>query len=297
VTKASVLLTGATRFIGRHVVDELLARGWVVTCLVRPGADTAALQARNIALVEGDLNQPARFGELFKGYDSLVHIPNLASMTEIAALLGAYETAQLRRAVFLSSTGIFTRLPARTKPLRQAAEHAIANSKVNFTVLRPTMVYGGPEDDNIFRLLRFCRRSPVMPIFGSGQAQQQPVHVKDLSWAVAEVLGAGAAQRNFYNLGGGQVLSYNDLVRLSYRALNRRGVLVHLPARPVARAVKTAERLGVALPLREEQILRLEEDKAYDLSAAYNDFGYSPRTFEQGVNEEVGFLSQTPPLR
>lgn len=287
MTKTGIILTGARKFIGRQVLRELLARGLSVTCLVRPESDTTALRALGLPLIAGDLNEPNQLGELLEGYESLIHIPNLASMREMATLSCAYKRAQLRRVIFISSTGIFTQLPALTKPRRIAAEHVITNSGLNYTILRPTMVYGGPEDGNIARLLRLCRYCPVTPVFGSGEAKQQPVHVDDLAWAVAEVLSSARAQHRKYNLGGGQVLSYNALVRLSYRALGKRGVLVHLPSKPVAAAVRTAAGLGFRLPLREEQILRLEEDKVFDLSAARADFAFAPRSFEQGVYEEA----------
>lgn len=190
MTEARIVLTGASKFIGSHVLSELLARELPVACLVRSESDTTALRAQGVPLIEGDLNRPGQLGERLKGYESLVHLPNLASMKELSALLRAYEEAQLQRVIFISSAGIFTQLSALTKPRRIAAEHAITSSQLNYTVLRPTMVYGGPEDGNIARLLRFCLRSPVMPIFGSGEAKQQPVHVSDLAWA-------GRATRGF----------------------------------------------------------------------------------------------------
>ncbi len=293
VIQAGVILTGATKFIGRHVLSELRSRGVPVTCLVRPGADVTALHALDIELIEGDLNRPVQLADRLYGRENLIHIPNLASMTDMVTLLKVYEMAQLRRVIFTSSTGIFTKLPARTKPRREAAERAITKSRLSFTVVRPTLVYGGLEDDNVIRLLRFCQRSPVMPIFGSGEARQQPVHVQDLAWAIAEVLGNVKAHRKAYNLGGGQVLSYNALIHLSYRALGRRGVLLHLPTKPTATLVRLAHRSGIRLPLREEQILRLEEDKAFDLSVARADFGYAPRSFEQGVAEEARSLLES----
>lgn len=287
MTQRGVVLTGATKFIGRHALAELLARGVPVACLVRPGSDAAALRALGVTLIEGDLNRPEGLAERLKGYGSLIHIPNLASMSDMAGLLRAYEAAGLARVVFVSSTGIFTELPARTKPRRQEAEALIRSCGLNYTILRPTMVYGGRDDGNIARLLRFCQRSPVMPIFGSGEAKQQPVHVDDLAWAMVAALQEAKTSRQSYNLGGGQVLSYNSLVAFSYRALGRRGVLLHLPAKSVAAGVRTAAKLGLSLPLREEQILRLEEDKAYDIAPAQADFAYAPRTFERGVDEQA----------
>jgi len=283
-----ILLTGATKFIGRHVLKELRARGVPCDCLVRP--QSRGREVLGVNLVEGDLNQPEQLRDRLQGYQTVIHVPNLASMTRVPELVRAYEDAGIKRAVFLSSTGIFTDLQARTKPLRKAAESIIANSDLAFTILRPTLVYGGPDDGNIARLLRFCKRSPVMPVFGSGRALQQPVHVEDLAWAVVEVLERAKTYRRAYNLGGGQVLTYNELVTLAYRVLGKRGFLLHLPVKPTVSLARGLRRAGVPLPVSEEQILRLEENKAYSLAEAERDFGFAPRSFVQGIEEEARFI-------
>lgn len=290
MARAEVILTGTTKCIGRWVLEEFLSRGIAFDCLARSSSDTRGLRARGLEVVEGDLNQPGPLSHILRGYKKVVHIPNLASMNAMEALVCAYEDAGIQRAIFISSTGIFTNLEVRTKPLRLRAEEVIMSSKLDFTILRPTLVYGDPEDHNISRLLRFCKRFPVIPIFGSGHALQQPIHLGDLAWAVAETIGNARTQRRAYNLGGGQVLSYNDLVHLAYRALGKRGVLLHVPSQPVALVARAANTLGLRLPLREEQIRRLEEDKAYDISPAREDFGFAPRPFEVGLVQEVRLM-------
>ncbi len=285
----NILLTGATKFLGEHVCKELLSRGLKFDCLVRPSSDTTTLRALGASLVQGDLSEPETLQDVLKPYDTVLNVPNLANLPA-AALVRVYEEAGVERAVFVSSTGIFTKLDARTKPLRLAAEKSIRESRLTYTILRPTMIYGTPKDENIIKLLRLCERLPVVPVVGSGRALQQPVHVEDVAWAVAEVLAKPETYNQSYNIGGGQTLSYNELVKTARRSLGKTQRLVHIPSALAALAAKVAKRTGLPSPVSEEQILRLAEDKAYSLGAAQADFGYRPRPFDEGVKREIALM-------
>lgn len=285
----NILLTGATKFLGEHVCKELLSRGLTFDCLVRPSSDAETLRALGASLVQGDLSEPTTLKDVLGPYGTVLNIPNLAKLPA-ASLVRAYEEAGIKRAVFVSSTGIFTELDARTKPLRLAAEKSIRESRLTYTILRPTMIYGTPEDENIIKLLRLCERLPVVPVVGSGRALQQPVHVEDVAWAVAEVLSRPQTYNRSYNIGGGQTLSYNELVKRARHALGKAPRLVHVPSQPAALAARIAKRTGLPSPVSEEQILRLAEDKAYSLEDAQTDFDYQPRPFDEGVKREVALM-------
>ena len=70
---------------------------------------------------------------------------------------------------------------AKSKKVRLAAENTIETSGLKYTILRPTMIYGSPRDRNMWRLIRFMRYSPIVPIFGDGNYLQQPIFVGDVA--------------------------------------------------------------------------------------------------------------------
>ena len=82
---------------------------------------------------------------------------------------------------------MLTELPVASKPIRERGEQLVRDSSVQWTILRPTMIYGTPADRNIARLVRFVSRWPVVPIVAP-DALQQPVHVEDVATAVATAL-------------------------------------------------------------------------------------------------------------
>ncbi|WP_254565192.1 SDR family oxidoreductase [Oscillatoria sp. HE19RPO] len=285
-----ILLTGATGFTGGFVCEELLKRGIQFDCLVRYSSNTETLKNLVIELVEGDLNDIESLRRTFSGYQTLINVASLGLGTG-PSIVRACQESGIKRAVFVSTTAIFTKLNAQSKVVRQAAEDAIRQSDLNYTILRPTMVYGTPGDRNMIRLLRFIQRFPIIPIFGSGQSLQQPVHVEDVAWAIGEVLDKEITFRRDYNISGGQVLSYNEVIQLASQSLGKSINTIHLPVNLSLSLIKLANSIGIKTPVTTEQILRLNEDKVFDHNPAKIDFNYSPRSFVEGIAQEVALMS------
>ena len=285
----TIVVSGANGFTGRFVCVELQRRQRPFVALLRPGTNTSWMDAHQIPVRFADLNHPQQLAAQLKGCDALL---NVASIGFGAAplILEACLSAAIRRAVFVSTTAIFTQLNAGSKVVRKAAEAAIKSSGLDTTILRPTMIYGTPGDRNMIRLIRWLDRWPVLPVFGNGRSLQQPVHVSDVAWAVVQALETSVTVNRQFNISGAAPLTYNDVVRLTAQALGRRVQSCYIPARPIVTALQLSERLGITLPIKAEQVLRLNEDKAFPHAEAAEAFGYSPMDFEQGIRQEVALL-------
>jgi nucleoside-diphosphate-sugar epimerase len=281
-----ILLTGGTGFTGERTVRECLRRGHEVTCFVRPTSDMSVLPVDSVRLVEGDLADPRSLETVLRDHDALLNLASLG-FGHGAGIVSAAERAGVSRALFISTTAIFTTLPAASREIRLAAERSIGASALRWTVLRPTMIYGGRRDRNMERLVRFLTRTPVVPLPGRGDALQQPVHVADVATAAVCALETGAAERRSYNIAGADSLTFEQIVDVICGLLRRKPLKVRIPSTPVVALLQFAERLGFDLPLRSEQVLRLDEDKAFDWSGAARDFGYRPRAFAEGIAPQV----------
>lgn len=204
----------------------------------------------------------------------------------VAPLIQQLESAGVQRAVFVSTTAIFTRLPSTSLQLRLDAETAVKQSSLDWTILRPTMIYGAARDRNISRLLRFLKRWPVFPVCGN--ALNQPVYVEDLADAVVSALDAPMTVRRTYNVPGATPLRFTELVHTAARAVGRPVMLIPVP---ISAAILAARLTRIVTP---EQIRRLAEDKAFDYSDAERDFGFAPRSFADGIRLEAHSMGLGP---
>jgi nucleoside-diphosphate-sugar epimerase len=248
--------------------------------LARATSDRSTLP-EGLELRLGDLAQPLPL----EGISTLVYCASMG-FGHIPPLVQQLEAHGVKRAVFLSTTAIFTSLPSASRAVRVQAEAAVQSSSLAWTVLRPTMIYGTARDRNISRLLRYLKRWPVFPV--AGNALWQPIYVEDLADAVVAALDSPNAIGKAYNVAGATPLAFGDLVRSAAHAVGRRVALVPVPVTAATYAA------GLTRLVTPEQVRRLAEDKAFTYAEAARDFGFAPRSFAAGVRLEARSLGLAP---
>ncbi len=285
-TVMKIFITGATGFTGSRVVPLLLKNGFEIRCLYRASSDRSPLDGLNVEWALGDVSDTASLTSAMDGTDILVNIASLG-FGHVDSIIRAAKDAGIKRAVFISTTAIFTQLNAPSKKVRVAAELAVENSGLKYTILRPTMIYGSPRDRNMWRLIKFMRLSPIIPIFGDGKYLQQPIYVDDIAAAVLGCLKADVTIGKSYNIAGAQALTYNEVIDTLAKALNKRVWKLHVPSKPVVSLLRLFERIKIPFPIKAEQVLRLNENKDFSYAEAQRDFGFNPLSFEEGIRTEL----------
>lgn len=281
-----IFVTGATGFTGSRVAPLLLKNGYQVRCLYRASSDRSQLTDSTIEWVQGDLSDPASLASAMQGTDALVNIASLG-FGHADSIIRAAKDAGIKRAIFISTTAIFTQLNAKSKKVRVAAELAIETSGLKYTILRPTMIYGSPRDRNIWRLIRFIRYSPIIPVFGDGKSLQQPIYVDDVAQAILGCLKSDVTIGKSYNIAGKHPLTYNEVIDTIAKVMKKRVLKFHIPSKPVVAVLSLLERMRIPFPIKAEQVLRLNENKDFSYADAQRDFGFSPLAFEEGIRLEL----------
>jgi uncharacterized protein YbjT (DUF2867 family) len=287
----SILIAGATGFTGRYVVQEFAQCGqYRIAAFVR---DPARLCAQSRAAIQtvhtGTFDRIDTLRHALEGYDTFICCASLG-FGHGPSIVRACERAGVRRAIFISTTAIFTRLNPSTKTIRIQAEESIRNSSLRYTILRPTMIYGAPGDRNMERLIAYVNRFPILPVPGPGTFLIQPVYVGDVARAVRLAAQSANAVNASYTVSGRDALAYNDLVRLIGRLLGKRIGLLHIPLGIMTVAFSIYERLSPRPRLKAEQLHRLNEDKQFGYDDAARDFGYEPRGLEQTLSDQIASL-------
>jgi nucleoside-diphosphate-sugar epimerase len=199
--------------------------------------------------------------------------------------LGAVVQSGVRRAFFVTTTGVFSRYN-QFSDIYKENEAKIRCSGINYTIMRPSMIYGSSRDKNMSRLIRFLSKYPAFPIFDAGRSLMQPVFVDDLADGIANAIGLPGTENREYNLAGPQGLPYRQIVDTILTALGRNVAVFNVPFVIASTVARYAERIP-GFPITHEQVLRLQEDKVFDISQAVHDLDYAPRSFEAGIATEV----------
>lgn len=276
-----VLVSGGTGLLGQGLLRLLSAGDYHVRCFVRGTSPVGRLVGLELAY--GDAQDAGSLQRALDGMDAFVHIAGIQYAPQV---LEAMQQSDVRRLVVVSSTSAHSAYEFRSGP-RLSMEELIRGSGLEYTVVRPSMIYGSELDHNMHHLLRFLDRSPVFPMFGSGKNLWQPVYYEDLARGLLAALEYPGASGQIYDLPGAEAISYLELVRAAAAALGKKVRIVHLPTEPVRRMLQIAELMRLPLPVQSEQVLRLREDKAYPYEKARQELGYSPRAFPEGIALEV----------
>ena len=281
-----VLVTGASGFTGSFTVQALIKCNINVRCFVRRSSCLNFIPKEKVEIAFGDLDQSETLQEALDGMDALVNIASLG-FGHAPEIVSTVRRTGIKRCLFISTTAIFTHLNAASKSVRIAAERAIAESGLDYTILRPTMIYGSSRDRNICRLIRYLDKFPIIPIFGDGNNLQHPVYVGDVAQAITRALLSQVTRGKSYNIAGANPLTFNEMIDTVSALLGRKINKIHLPVKPVALWLSFMEKAGVTSPIKKEQVLRLNEDKSFDYSDAKSDFGYNPVSFSEGIRIEI----------
>jgi uncharacterized protein YbjT (DUF2867 family) len=290
-----LFVLGGSGFLGGYVLSAAAREDHQVLALARSAAAAGTVTARGARPVAGDLGDPASLDDAFAAAGDCDVLVCLASLGfgHGPAIVAAAEEAGFRRAVFVSTTAVTTALHPPTKQVRLAAEEQIRRSALDWTILRPTMIYGDAGDRNLSRLLRLMTRTPVLPVPGTGRCMHQPVHVADAASAVLAAAQCPVSARGLYNVAGPEPIPFGKLLRTCAHAVGHRTRLLPVPLAPLVPLARGYERLSRHPRLRAEQLLRLGEDKAVAIDDAVRDLGYAPRPFADGITEEARLLGLT----
>lgn len=288
------VISGTTSGTGQVVIRLLIDKVGAdnVTCLVRSSSDTEYLKSLGLRLHVGDVTEPASLQAVLSS--STVYV-DMTHPKYYHKSLEAVLAAGVERAYFVTTTGIFSRYNQFSE-IYKVNEAKIRQSGIVYTILRPSMIYGSMRDKNMNRLVQFLDRYPVFPLFGGGRSLMQPVYVDDLAAGIVASIGAPQTENQEYNLAGPEGISYREIIRTILRQLNRRITVVNINTRFAANVARLAQYLP-GFPVTEEQVLRLLEDKVFDVSKAMSELDYQPRAFGAGITLEIADMRKAGVVR
>lgn len=295
----SVLLTGGTGFVGRHVAQRLAERGHRLRALVREPQTAAALREFEVELVRGDITQEAGLDGVIAGCDVVVHLVGIIRERPPAVtfegvhtrgtlrVLEAARRSDVRKFVHMSALGASPQGTAyqRTK---YEAEELVRRSGLPYAIFRPSIIVGrgGEFVDTLLRLLRFL---PVTPVIGDGSYRLQPVDVEDVAAAFAQAVERDELAGECYEIGGPHKLTYNRILEIVCEEFGLQRPRLHLPVRLISPFVDLATNWRLPTPINSEQLTMLLEESIVpgEKNALREAFGIDPTPFRSVLQRLV----------
>jgi uncharacterized protein YbjT (DUF2867 family) len=293
---------GATSSVGFCLLPLLTEAGWRVRALSRKAVGlpddkvewrlTPSLSplVESVAPRSGDPTTTAKAGLFpFAGEEKVAFWVCLAPIWVLPDYFALLDTQDVRRVVVVSSTSRYTKddsldseeqaIAVRIGDAEARVREWAENRGVEWVILRPTLIYGLGLDKNISEIARFIRRFGFFPLFGKANGLRQPIHVADVADACLAALQAPCAANRAYNISGGEILAYRDMVARVFSASGRQLRLPIIPLWAFRLAVALLRHLRRYRKWSSAMAERMNRDMVFEHAEAARDLDFKPRMF------------------
>ena len=276
-----ITVTGATGYVGHHVLHELLERGHSVTAVSRSGAKSSTASGKTLATFEnvkyigGDVSSARNLDTAFAGADVVIHLVGIISehkdqtfanvhINGTKNVLEAAKKAGVKRYLHMSALGAAANAASGYSSSKFAAEELVRASGLEYTIFRPSLIFG-KGDDFFGRVLKnLVSSAPIVPQIGDGSFPFRPVWVGDVAKCFAQALDIPSSIGQVYDVVGSKEFSFKELLQLEMNALGTKKPLVPVPIFLMDMAVPLMQILGSLAPITTHQYAMLKAGNTAD---------------------------------
>lgn len=289
-----ILITGGTGFVGGNIREALGDRP--VRLLVRNRTEASRLESGNVEVIEGDVTRADSIRGAMNGCEAVIHLVAIIEEEKGATFdnvirLGSENVVEEARRVGIKRFVHMSAMGATNDPrypymrAKWAAEQAVEAAGIPWTIFRPSVIFG-PGDGFINVLANLVRKAPIIPVVGSGKSKFQPVSVREVAIAFVRALDEPKTAFQTYELGGPEILTYEELLDTIAARLGKKKLKAHVPVGLMKPVVKMTKPLPKALrpPVTEEQLRMLALDNCSYDSATTRLIGRQPLRLRDGID-------------
>ncbi len=319
-----VLVTGATGFLGGHLIEEMAKGPHVPVCAHRKGSDTRRIDELGLVKVVFDLTDRDSMLQALKGVDAVVHLAAYYTFTGrkemyekvnvkgTGDLLDACRETGVRRFIYCSSTeamGPIASPPGdEDSPLnpqyeygrsKARAEELVKSSGLDWTILRPSGIYGPSNvDDVAYYFITSFKGFASKFIIGSGKNYIQFVHVKDVVQGFLKTMDSQASIGRTYIISQARPYTYEEVYRVLANIFQQKEPRWRVPRGLAKLMMLPIEGFNLLIGrenflYRRETVNSVTSDRAFKIDRARRDLGYEPEyDLPEGMAETVAWYRE-----
>jgi len=303
-----IFVTGGSGFVGGAVIDELIARSFDVSALVR---DKPPAQQDRIHVVKGDLFDTDSLASSITGCDAVIHLVGIIMehpkkgitferihVEGTKSVVDATVKAGVKRYIHMSALGTGPDTESEYHRTKHLAEQHVQASSLDWTIIRPSLIHGG-NGEFMQTAAKWARGKAApflfMPYFGSGlfgfggAGMLQPVYVKDVARAFVDAIDNARTIRETYPLAGPDQITWPQLHHAVAQAVvGKKRAVAPIPAWYAKLLTKVVP--APLLPFNEDQVIMSQQDNTCDLTKFKSDFGFTPGSFHTSLQSYAASL-------
>ena len=199
-------------------------------------------------------------------------------------LIDSCKKNKVKRIIFVSSMASTKDYLDDYGKSKKEAEDLIKNSGLDYTILRPSFIYG-KNSNSMKKMISFINSFKFIPIVGNGEYTLNPVHVDDVVKAIISCINSRKSIKKTYDILGRNEISFNEFINVISEKYNIQKRKIHIPI-PICLVISSVGSiLGPSFPLKKSFVLSLESKYKGTIASAERDLNYSPISFKEGLNK------------
>ncbi len=288
-----IFISGGTGFVGGHLCRELLSRGHQLRLLSH---SARVSDADAVEYMPGDVTSEGSCLKGAAGCDAIINLVGIIrefpqrgvtfSALHVEATRNMIEAAKqnrIERYLQMSALGSRPGAVSGYHRSKYQAEELVVSSGLDYTIFRPSLVFG-PEDAFVNMIAGFISRFSAVPVIGDGTYRLQPIAADDVARCFALSLEKPETSGKAFNLCGPDRLNYLEIVDVVAKVLGRSFVLkIKNPLILMKLATSILEQFPF-YPVTSDQITMLLEESICD-GSWQGTFGFDPTGFEEGIRK------------
>lgn len=291
-----IFLTGATGYLGRFVLKNLIADGHQIKCLVRKIPKLLHSASSDVEWITGDILQPQSYQNHLAGCEAVVNLVAIidenkrkgitfekVNFLATQNLITAAKNQGINRFIQMSALGADINGKTPYFRTKGQAEEAVIAGGLNYTIFKPSFIFG--YDHPVFTMLaKTIKMSPfgLMPVFGDGLYKHQPVFVENVAELVAQSIQNTKTVNKIYDVGGPEQLTYKQQLEIIAGVVGKKVRPISVPLGLSKMMVKIIGALPFA-SINSDKLTMLIQDNICNNSNIQQDFEINLISFEDGL--------------
>ncbi len=289
-SNSTVVIFGASGFVGRYIVAILAKEYWTIKVFVRKPDQAKHLtligKLGQVTIYQGNISNKNSVDKIIYGANKVINLVGILeennkqnfSSVHIGGSTNIAESClkhKINSLIHISALGIYDGMHSKYAKSKLEAEQNIKKIFQKTIILRPSVIFG-PEDNFTNKFARMASISPFIPLINNGLTKFQPVYVKDVAKAVSAVINNNFHLGKTYNLGGPEIISFKEIIDFVLLKIRKKRIYFSLSF-PMAKLIGIIFSIVPVAPITLDQVRLLEKDNiAPEKEKGFKELGIKP---------------------